>query len=234
MTRTLLAALAWMMMLGCATAAPKLQPGSGESAGMSRVRMDAAPSLAAEPAVSASRMILRTGSIEVVVPVPEETARRLTTEIGAFGGFVSDSTESEDSVHIAARVPSVQLETFLDAVAAFGQEEKRTLTGQDVTDAHADLQAEVDNLRSLRDRLRTLLDKARTVKEVLEVERELTRVQTRLDWLTGRLQRMEKDVAMSRVDIYLSMKPEKRILGPLGLLYEGVKWCAIKLWVISP
>ena len=95
-------------------------------------------------------------------------------------------------------------------------------------------QAEIDNLVALRDRLRVLLDKANNVKEVLSVEQELTRVQTRLDSLVGRKQRIDQDVALSAVNVSLTEAPEPRILGPFGLLYEGVKWISIKLFVISP
>ncbi len=181
-----------------------------------------------------ARILVRSGSIEVLVAAPEQAARELSAAVEAMGGFVSDSRTSEDSVHLTARVPAARLEEFLDAAAALGEEETRSIAGRDVTDEYADLEAEIGNLVSLRGRLRTLLDRARTVEEVLGVERELTRIQTRIDALERRRQRIEKDVARSRVDVYLSKQPEPRILGPLGLLYEGFKWVFVKLWVVSP
>jgi len=183
---------------------------------------------------STERIIIRTGSIDVVVAEPAVTAARLTARVDQLGGYVSDSTEGEESVFLAARVPSAQLESFLDEVAEQGEVKNRSISAQDVTDTVSDLQAEIDNLVALRDRLRLLLDKAVKVEELLQVEKELTRVQTRLDALMGRKQRIDKDVALSAVNVSLTAEPEPRILGPLGLIYEGAKWVAIKLFVISP
>jgi len=45
---------------------------------------------------------------------------------------------------------------------------------------------------------------------------------------------MDTDIRLSVVSISLSEPEPKRILGPLGLLYEGTKWLVIKLFVISP
>lgn len=180
------------------------------------------------------RIIIRTGSIDVVVAEPAVTAAKLRARVDQLGGYVSDSTAGEDSVFLAARVPSAQLESFLDEVAEQGEVKNRSISAQDVTEMVSDLEAEIDNLVALRDRLRLLLDKAVKVEEVLQVEKELTRVQTRLDALMGRKQRIDQDVALSAVNVSLTAAPEPRILGPLGLIYEGAKWVAIKLFVISP
>jgi hypothetical protein len=182
----------------------------------------------------AQRVIIRTGSVVVEVPDLAIASAQLEARIEALGGYVEDSTTTEEMIHLAARVPSAQLDAFLDEAAALGEEKSRSVSGRDVTEEYADIGAELDNLLALRDRLRALLDKAQNVEEILKVERELTRVQTRIDSLTGRKERIEKDVALSRVSVTLQKKPEPRILGPLGLLYEGGKWLAIKLFVISP
>ena len=182
----------------------------------------------------AQRVIIRTGSIVVEVPDLAIASAQLEARVDALGGYVEDSTATEEMIHLAARVPSAQLDAFLDEAAALGEERSRSVSGRDVTEEYADIGAELDNLLALRDRLRALLDKAQNVEEILKVERELTRVQTRIDSLTGRKERIEKDVALSMVSVTLQKKPEPRILGPLGLLYEGGKWLAIKLFVISP
>ena len=203
-------------------------------AGASKARVMSAEASFSAEAPAQSRVIIRTGSIDVVVEEPELTAAKLSARVDQLGGYVSDSTLGEKSVFLAARVPSARLESFLDEVAEQGEVKSRSVSAQDVTETLADLQAEIDNLVALRDRLRVLLDKTTSVKEVLLVEQELTRVQTRLDSLVGRKQRIDQDVALSAVNVSLTETPERRILGPLGLLYKGVEWVAIKLFVISP
>lgn len=205
-----------------------------ETGGFAAGKAMAMPMAMSADAPAQSRIIIRTGSIDLVVAEPALTAAKISARVDQLGGYVSDSTAGEDSVFLAARVPSEQLESFLDEVAEHGEVKSRSISAQDVTDTVADLQAEIDNLVALRDRLRALLDKATNVKEVLQVEQELTRVQIRLDSLIGQKQRIDKDVALSAVNVSLTAAPERRILGPFGLLYEGVKWTAIKLFVISP
>ena len=224
--------------LGCSTTSEKQSasaPMMGRSAGIA-MSADAeyAPAPDAGEVVDPARMIVRSGSIDVEVEDPAAAARRLSARVEQLGGVVSDSSSAKDGVRLSVRVPSEGLEPFLDEVAGLGEEKSRWLSSQDLTEQYSDLRAEIDNLVALRDRLRMLLDRAKKVEEVLEVERELTRVQTRLDALMRRTQRIEKDVALSNVAIYLAAKPEPRVLGPLGLLYEGLAWVGKKLWVISP
>lgn len=228
-------ALALPGLLACA-GQPAKEPGYGARSQAASADAGFAPAMMAEAGapVPAQRVIIRSGSIVVEVEDLAIASAQLEARVEALGGYVEDSTTTEEMIHLAARVPSTQLDAFLDEAAALGEEKSRSVSGRDVTEEYADIGAELDNLLALRDRLRALLDKAQNVEEILKVERELTRVQTRIDSLTGRKERIEKDVALSMVSVTLQKKPEPRILGPLGLLYEGGKWLAIKLFVISP
>lgn len=183
---------------------------------------------------SEARLVVRRASIEMTVDSPAEAASAIEAWTAESGGHVSNSTLYASSSSLSVRVPSEQLDAFLDRIASLGDETHRSVTGKDVTDSYADLEAEIGNLTSLRDRLRQLLDRAKNVEEVLDVERELTRVQTKLDSLTARKQRMETDLQLSVVQVTLAEREPKRILGPLGLLYEGIRWGVVKLFVISP
>lgn len=183
---------------------------------------------------AASRLIIRRASIDLLVDDQGEAISRLEARAGEMGGHVTDSTLNEDSAQLSVRVPSAQLDAFLDVVASIGEETRRSVTGEDVTDTYSDLEAEIANLTSLRGRLRTLLERADEVEEVLQVEKELTRVQTQLDSLVARRHRMKTDLRLSAVFVSITERAPKRVLGPLGLLYEGTKWLAIKLFVISP
>lgn len=198
--------------------------------GQTRGRMEG--DMMAEP--SADRLIVRSASISLVVESQQEAISQIETRVGELNGRVNSSTVHGDSASLSVRVPSEELDAFLDELSTFGEETRRSVTGRDVTDAYSDTEAEIANLASLRDRLRALLARADKVEEVLKVERELTRVQTRLDSLMARKQRMTTNLELSAVSISLSERPPKRILGPLGLVYEGLKWLTIKLFVISP
>ena len=223
MHRWIFLLLALILVVGCGTTSAEHATAPEQSFAQSRERF----------AESGERLVVRTASIEVTVDNPEERAAEVTALVEGLGGYISNSTTNEKSARLLVRVPSSELSGFLDSVSELGEEENRTVTGKDVTDSYSDLEAEIENLESMRDRLRDLLDRANDVEEVLKVERELTRVQTTLDSKLARKQRMATDIQLSAVTVSLPRVPEKRILGPLGLLYEGTKWLVVKLFVIS-
>jgi hypothetical protein len=198
-----------------------------------------APLSASEPLPrGASRLLIRTASIQVTVqavPQAADAAVRITEEAG---GYVHESEiDKSGEARLKLRVPADRLDGVLDQLAKLGMEKRRHVSVEDVTDQVTDLDAELANKRALRDRLRALLSRAKDVKDVLSVESELTRVQTDIDSLEGRLKKMHQDIAFSAIDLQLNPpEPEKqrRILGPLGYLYVGTKWFITKLFVIRP
>lgn len=191
---------------------------------------------AAERRATAQRELIRTASLEVVVPsVPESVtaATRLVTEAG---GYVAESvTRRDSSARLRVRVPAPQLDAVLGGLSRLGEERQRQVSVQDVTEQVADLDAALANKKALRDRLRALLARANDVKDILAVENELTRLQTEIDAMEGGLNRLRTDIAYSAVELQLTpqaAKPPRRILGPLGYLFKGTGWVLKKLWVI--
>jgi hypothetical protein len=195
-----------------------------------------APSESSAP--GASRLLVKTASIEVAVssvPSAADESVRITEQAG---GYVHESSiERDGRGRFALRVPAAQLDAVLDQLSKLGEEKSRHVSTEDVTDQVTDLDAELANKRALRDRLRALLSRAKNVKDVLAVENELTRVQTEIDSLEGRLKKKREDVAFSSISLTLTPpgpKKQSRILGPLGYLYVGTKWFITKLFVIRP
>src|SRR5204863_4184026 len=128
-----------------------------------------------------------------------------------------------------------RLSEVLDHLARLGEERRRHVSSEDVTEKVGDLNAELANKKALRDRLRGVLARAKDVKDVLSVENELTRVQTEIDSLEGRLKKIRQDIGFSAISLTLDRpEPEKKseILGPLGYLYVGTKWFITKLFAI--
>src|SRR5437016_5658333 len=188
-----------------------------------------------EPRTS-SRLLITTASIEVIVAsVPEAVEKALEITKGS-GGYVRESvTEKDSDARLKLRIPARRLSEVLDDLARLGEEKRRHVSSEDVTEKVGDLDAELANKKALRDRLRGVLARAKDVKDVLSVENELTRVQTEIDSLEGRLKRMREDIDFSAVDLHLSPREpgkKRRILGPLGYLYVGTKWFITKLFVI--
>lgn len=201
----------------------------------------AAPQMAglrAESAVApppANRTLVWTAWQTVEVEEPEVAAREVEELAKSLGGFAEDSSrESEGASTLRIRVPTADLESVLDHVAALGDEKERRTSARDVTEQLADLEATLVSKRQLRDRLRALLERAEKVKDLLDLERELSRVQGDIDRMEGRRERLQGQVDLATVHVTLTPPEPRRILGPLGYVAYGIGWFVKKLFVISP
>ncbi len=185
-----------------------------------RVRQDA----------SAERKVIRSGSLTVSVATPSDSMSEVQRLVEESGGFVEWSNVAKDE-HIAlrTRVPEPQLDRIMDAIAALGTEESRSVSAADVTEQHSDLSTRLKNNIALRDRLRALLERATDVEDVLAIEKELTRIQSEVETLQAGLDRLDSQIALSELSITLQ---RKQILGPLGYIGYGVWWAISKLLVI--
>ncbi len=222
---TAILAVAILVLVASCSAAKRAEMAQSES-----------PGGGAAAAQDGNRLLVKTASIEIVVPLVTEALAAASRIVDEFGGYVHDSvSEKDDAARLKLRIPANQLSTVLDRLAGLGEERRREVSVEDVTETVADLDAELANKRALRDRLRALLVRAKDVKDVLSVEGELTRLQTDIDSLESRLKRMRTDIQFSAVDLKLSPREpakKRRILGPLGYLYVGTKWLVTKLFVI--
>ena len=183
----------------------------------------------------ADRALVWTAWLTVEVEEPDAAAREVEALATSLGGFAEDaSRESEGASTLRIRVPTKDLESVLDRIAALGEEMERRTSARDVTEQLADLEATLESKRKLRDRLRALLDRAEKVKDLLDLERELARVQGDIDRMEGRRERLQGQVDLATVHVTLTPPEARRILGPLGYVAYGIGWFVKKLFIISP
>lgn len=192
-----------------------------------------APTVApvASPSSSIDRLTTRRGQQQVEVDSPLVAGRRVERLAQQAGGYVEQSNGSSDgSVTVVARVPAVQLDEVMDSVATYGKERRRQLSGTDVTDQYADLDARLRSNIALRDRLQALLSRAVTLDEVLKLEQQITRLQTEIDALQARIDRLRSEVALASLSVTFETE---RVLGPLGVAGKGVAKAVSWLFVIK-
>jgi chromosome segregation ATPase len=114
------------------------------------------------------------------------------------------------------------------AVAALGEEERRSVSAADVTEQYVDLETRLRNNLALRNRLQQLLSRASDVEDVLAIEKELNRIQSEIETMQARLDRLKSAVELSALSVNLQ---RKHILGPLGYVGYGLWWAFSKLFV---
>ena len=189
------------------------------------------PAPAPAPALASTldRMTVRTGEQAVVVDSPAAAGRHVERMIQEAGGYLERSGGSSDgNVQIEGRVPAAQLDRIMDSVAALGKERHRHLTGADVTDQYADLEARLRSNIALRDRLQQLLSRAATLDEVLTLEKQIARLQSDIDGLQAHIDQLKTRTELAALSVGLE---RKRVLGPLAVVGRGLGRLVGKLFV---
>lgn len=209
---------ALLIPFSCA-AAPKAPPS------MSSTPRSASRSPSEMETQSSERMITYTASLELSVADTEETRSILLEQIKNNNGFVVRETNN----FIITRIPSENMDTFLQHARTLGEVENETRTGTDITDQYQDNVMRLENFQNVRDRYLALLDHAITVSDILAIERELERINLQIETLKGKIRHAELSVAYSNITIRFRIKEEqdKVRLGPVSWifygLYHGVK-----------
>jgi len=170
---------------------------------------------------ASDRAVIKSASLRVLREDPKAGVRDAEAIATRMGGYASASAMECATL----MVPASRLEEALAALSALGQVEHREVRARDVTEARADLELRLANLRRARDRYLEILSRASTVAETLAVEKELERITLEIERLQAALQQMNHLVALATVDVQFA-RPV--VPGPVGWvfygLYSAVKW----------
>jgi hypothetical protein len=154
------------------------------------------------------RMIIRNGSMQLVVKDVSEALKQITNLAGTYGGFVVNSSmqESQNRLYgnISIRVESKRFNEALAALRALAEDVKAENTsGQDVTEEYTDLDAKLRNLQAAESQLLELMKKAGTVTEILGVQKELVTTRGEIEQNKGRMQYLEQSSDLALIQVSL-------------------------------
>ena len=117
------------------------------------------------------------------------------------GGRVDSRTESPGtdaqppSASLTLRIPSDELDAFVDELRELGAVNSVSMNASDVTQQRNDLDGRIEALTASIDRLQQLLAEATTIADLIAIESELTTRQAELDSLT-----QQRDWLVDQVD----------------------------------
>ena len=153
------------------------------------------------------RQVIRTGSIEIIVSDPLQTAEQLRTLAVNFSGFVvSSSVNGSDEgtrfAQVSMRIPAEHFDEARAEVRKIAKTvEQDTIEAHDVTRESVNQEAALRNARGEEAQYLAILKRAAAVKDVLEVSSRLAEVRGRIDELEGDLQLLHHQVEMSLLTI---------------------------------
>jgi len=188
-------------------------------------RMEAPASFEADKTLQRpqnDRMVAYSVSLTLFVVDTDEARRIILEQIRNSNGFIVRETGND----ISTRIPSENLDNFLNNIRVLGEIENESRTGTDITDQYRDDVIRLDSLKSVRDRYLVLLERANGISDVLSIERELERVILEIERLEGRIRHAELSVSYSIASIRFTS--ERSRPGPIGWifygLFRGIKW----------
>jgi uncharacterized protein DUF4349 len=160
----------------------------------------------------ATRKIIRTGRLDLVIDDYDATREKLEAIVKAAGGYV-DSTQvahhkgAVGEATIVLRLPSDAFGAIMPKLRALGEIASESTSADDITAQYVDLSARLTSAKTLEKRLLELAaERTGNVENLLAVERELARVRGEIEGYEGQIRQWNDQVAMSTLTLGLSTR----------------------------
>jgi hypothetical protein len=155
------------------------------------------------------RSIIYTGSITVRVGDVDREAARAVSIATAAGGFVGGDQRSrgegqeQEQATLQLRIPADKFTALVDEIGNLGDEERREVSTQDVTEEALDLDARIATQRARVDSGRRLLAQAKTLADLVSLEGEVAKREADLASLEAKKRRLDDLTALSTITVML-------------------------------
>jgi hypothetical protein len=183
------------------------QQGSAEAEASAHPALDAA----------AGRKIIRTSSLEMVVPHPADMADTITALAESLGGYlVSADSGGQDSTTatLTIRVPAARFEEARATIRKLGlRVENEKIQAQDVTQQYVDQDASIRNLHAEESQYLAILKQAGTVKDLVAVSQKLSEVRGQIEELQAEFNALSHQIETVAITISLRTEAEAQVFG---------------------
>jgi hypothetical protein len=155
------------------------------------------------------RSIIYTGSISIRVDDVDRAAARTVSIATTAGGFVGGDQRSrgeglgQEQATLQLRIPAARFTPVVDEIGDLGDEERREINTQDVTEEVVDLDARIATQRARVDSGRRLLAQAKTLTDLVSLESEVAKREADLASLEAKKRRLDDLTALSTITVTL-------------------------------
>jgi len=165
--------------------------------------------LASSYSLTTERMVIRTANLDLIVPDTEQALERIQSLAEELGGYVVslNTYQYEQGVQgsVTIRIPAESLDTALERVKELATTVRlESISGQDVTEEYVDLESRLRNLEAVEAQLLEFLDEAEDTEATLAVYEQLSATQEEIEIVTGRMQYLEDQAALSTITVNLT------------------------------
>lgn len=161
----------------------------------------------------ADRLIIKTANLSLTVKDAETALETVKGTASALGGFISNSqtnriNKDQVRVTVTIRVPADKYDEAIKQIKQAGlRVNSEHLGGQDVTEEYTDLSARLRNLEATEKELLALMttvrEKTSKAEDILAVQREINNVRMQIEQLKGRMQYLDRSVALATITLDL-------------------------------
>ena len=160
-------------------------------------------------AVTVERLVIRTADLELIVPDTEAALDEIQSLAEELGGYVVsvNTYQYQQGVQgqVTIRVPAEDFDTALDRISALATTvQRQSVGGQDVTPEYVNLESSLRHLRAVEEQLLEFLEDAEDTEAVLAVYEHLSYTQAEIERVTGQIQYLENQAALSTITISLT------------------------------
>jgi hypothetical protein len=160
-------------------------------------------------AASTERMVVRTASLDLIVPDTDRALADIQSLARELGGYVVSMEayqyQEGRQATVTFRVPADALDTALERLRAMATTVRReSVSGQDVTDEYVDLESRLRHLQAKEKQLLEFLDRAEDTEAVLAVYEQLSQTQAEIEQVKGRMQYLQNQAALATVTVSLT------------------------------
>ena len=132
--------------------------------------------------------------------------------VDEFDGYIQSSNidlhmSNDNELRYASftiRVPSENLNKFMDGAKGIGKVTSYDMDSQDITEDYYDTEARIESLEAQKKRLEDLYDKAETIDDIITIETRLNEVIYDIESAKTKIKNYDLLVDYSTVDIYIN------------------------------
>lgn len=175
---------------------------------------------AAQNAKETERKLIYSGYISLGVESLAETKNAVEGWLKKYGGYISNSSESQSSMHFSVNVPQENFFAAMEESVSLGKIKNKNVNCRDVTEQFYDLQTRLDTRHILLERLQNYLATSKDIKELIEIETKINDVTSELEQMQGSMNRLQKQISFSQIEIQATLPAN---INESGFVFPDVK-----------
>lgn len=159
---------------------------------------------------AAGQKLVRTASLTLRTTAFETGLENVQALLDSLGGYVENLYEYGDvesgdtrTASLSMRVPSENLDAFLDGMEGVGRVTDRSESVTDMTVQYTDNQTRLETLYAKRERLNQLMAQAQEVSDLIELETAIADTQYEIERYETSQRDIDRRVDMSAVNVTL-------------------------------